>query len=290
MVSSKLKIKFAAITTFLLVSSSIICSSYNTLNAEENGSRSYVKYNFETGVTSTYSLPDVSVAQANALIATASTVDTTLRENAEDSSVVRTVSGNSVGTGFIIGEHEIMTAAHCAYTFNPTMKVQIKPDGEDEFIELNVASAHVPSSYINAINSGGDSIYYDYAILTVEENLSAYGSYYLGMDTGQFETKNSPIHALGYEGEELKISNSYDIYDLGLHYNTKLDTATGSSGGPIFVRTGVVLSGNMTSYKTAISIMTEICYVIDNGEITRYGCGPKIVPEIVAFAYDNDYL
>lgn len=308
----KYKSKLSAAAVFLVMCFTLVMSGYDSMTSVgATGGTDYVKYTYATGTQVTYNLPEIpTMASANALTMRAASYSDP-RDPYYDSAVVRLnlydyvnpnnpSSGSyvSFGTGFIIGDHEIMTAAHCVYDkndgFNDYVKISF-PDNDGSVAnssKINVVSAHVPQDYINLINNptGQGSQDLDYAILTVDEDLSQYGYYLLGMGTDSIKQKNVPIHSLGYYGDTLKISHGTvsDVKNLSLDFD--LFSTSGSSGGPIYVESvfGIESTNNpdyqLKAYRTAISI------VHGGIEENNYVCGTKIRPIIMQFAYDNNYL
>lgn len=304
MVKLRIRTKIMAAATFFVMSAAVLLGGYDMSQAEATGGTDYVKYTYATGQTQTYNLPEIPTINYNALaMQAANDLYTDPRDNYYDSAVVQVNLHDYVfpdnpefgsywgyGTGFIIGEHEIMTAAHIIYSkedrFNDFVKIKVpNSDGSTEnSIGINVISAHVPSEYIN--NKFDE---YDYAILTVSEDLSQYGCYLLGMVTDSIMQKNVPIHSLGYYINTLKISHgtiTESNNDLLCNFNVY--TYEGSSGGPFYVESSFGIQGTtnedyqIKTYRTAISIV--------QGAASDHMFGTRITPVIMQFAYDNEYL
>ncbi len=310
MVKFRMKTKIMAVVTFFVISAAVILGGYDMQNAEATGGTMYVKYDFTTGQSQTYILPEIqTVNYANYAMRS---VVTDTREPYYDSAVVSlklfdafldnpNASYLYQGTGFIIGEHEIMTAAHLIYgnDYNCSHIDSAKaviPDSStytDNALTLNIVSAHVPKTYINSINNmnGENARYYDYAIMTVQEDLSSYGCYLLGMGTDSIKQKNVPIHSLGYAGRNLKISHGTIDVVQESSYKFNLFSLPGSSGGPIYVESSFGVPGTsneeyqIKTYRTAISIVSG-----GNGTANPNPYGTRIRPVIMQFAYDNEYL
>lgn len=302
----KYKSKLSAAAVFLVMCFTLVMSGYDSMTSiGATGGTDYVKYTYATGTQETYNLPEIPVDQnITAMTARAMSDYVDPRPNADlDTAVVAlkfdtynpvdNVIIRRMGTGFIIGDHEIMTAAHCAYSFSDSATVTI-PNANpytSEAVTLNVVAAHVPQAYIN------NSLYIDdYAILTVSEDLSQYGSFLLGMGTNELQNKNVPIHCLGYLGNNLKISNvtnnEISIYEQG--YKFELYAFNQTSGGPIYTESvfGVQNTDNdeysIKTYRTAISLASGIDVDSDTGKTYTYGT--RVRPIIMQFAYSNNYL
>ncbi len=324
MVKSIFKKKVLAAATFFVVSAAVVLSGFSMQNAKADTgnyaypSTQYVKHDYTTGQNTTYTLPAIaSVNYGNALAAQvmkAASVDP--RQTYYDSAVVQlslcddfpnmpgALLQEGYATGFIIGDHEIMTAAHCVYQkknsdsvghYNDHIFFYI-PDSNGSVLNsdgIKVKSSHVPSEYINLVehptNQGTQDL--DYAILTVDIDLSDYGCYLLGMTTNNIKEKNVSIYSLGYGGENLKISDG-NIANVGdLSYDFNLYSRQGSSGGPVYVEStfGVESTSideyKIKKYRTAISLI----HGSNDGSNTNTN-GVRIRPIIMQFAYDNDNL
>lgn len=308
----KYKSKLSAAAVFLVMCFTLVMSGYDSMTGVgATGGTDYVKYTYATGTQETYNLPEIPVDQnITAMTARAMSDYVDPRPNADlDTAVVALhYYGYYLysGTGFIIGDHEIMTAAHLVYSkdaengkyFGYSIQVTI-PDSNpytSQSTELEVVSVHVPQNYIdheNGLLPSNNTPDYDYAILTVSEDLSQYGRYILGMGTDSLKNKDVPIHCLGYLGRDLKISNlnnrQYEANDL-MYYFIDLYSYKNSSGGPIYVESvfGVEDTSNeeynIKKYRTAISIVSGGYGIYDDTT------GTRIRPEIMQFAYSNNYL
>ena len=175
------------------------------------------------------------------------------------------------GTGFIVGDHHIATAAHCVYNKDASSwntKPVIKTVDSNGCITnnmLNVVEAHIPTFYSLSTN-----IMYDYALITVSDDLSDYVHFSLGAPYNATASNyaNVPIYVTGAPGDiqpddvtrlfsaegrvmdkmtnNPYITNSTDIlcYDV--------DTSGGNSGGPVYTITKNM--NNSTYIYTAIAI------------------------------------
>lgn len=305
----KYKSKLSAAAVFLVMCFTLVMSGYYSMTSVgATGGTDYVKYTYATVTQETYNLPEIPVDQnITAMTARAMSDYVDPRPNADlDTAVVSlyfyTYNDNNVvctaGTGFIIGDHEIMTAAHCAYNFSDSATVTI-PNANpytSEAITFNVVAAHVPQAYINYESYGMCMQDVDYAILTVSEDLSQYGTFLLGMGTSLIKDNNVPIHCMGYQGNELKISNGLitKINNSGVenNYETNLYSYYQSSGSPIYTESyfGVPNTTNedyvLRRYRTAVSLVSTSY----NYDTVSYTYGVIIGPKILQFAYSNNYL
>lgn len=202
-----------------------------------------------------------------------------------DTAVVRLSTG---GTGFIIGEHTIATAAHCVYnrTSSEFLNFNISVIGNDNSVvtTMNPHYVHIPKNYIyNTLGS-------DYALIYVDDNLSNYGKFYMGTALNDYVDRHGQVVVSGFPQE---YPNGY-TGDWGLRFkatgsvlsnsNSKVlyydaDTIGGDSGGPVYVEEDIYLNGEYKEYKTAIAIHT-------NGG----NYGTRINENILRFFYYNNHL
>lgn len=179
-IKSKTRIMDFIIIIAIFIASLLFCGNNNIVAKADSGTE-YYKYNLVTAKTTTYTLPIIYSYMPTYYNMNTSYLDDDPRENAslEQAVVLLNPSSNgiaNIGTGFIIGDHEIMTAAHCVYdngkfVDNVTIKLPTNnPADEGSYISLTATNLHVPKLYTNNVIGN------DYAIITVEENLSDYGS------------------------------------------------------------------------------------------------------------------
>lgn len=305
MVKFRMRTKIMAVVTFLVMSAAVILGGYDMQNAEAAGGTNYVKYTFATGQTQTYNLPEIpTINRTNSL---AMPLSDDPRDDADRTPVVVKVLANDTaakihtyGTGFIIGDHEIMTAAHCVYNveegkFYTSSQVEISLSesySSSSIRTLSVVSVHFPKKFKELIDSNPttkfnfEKIKNDYAIITVNEDLSEYGKLTLGTLTSEAKNNDIPIHVLGYcSATEFKISHGSisDTNDDDV-FATDAFTTNGTSGGPMYVECVFGIPGTSNEeYKTK---SYKIVVSLDSAG----GHGPKFDSEIFQFAYDNEYL
>lgn len=302
MVRLKIKNRFMAVVTFFVMTAVVILNGFDMISANAEDEQTwYTKYTYATGREEDYPLPAIPTYEyANTLstYAMRAAVEDP-REPSYDSAVVKIdryyynednrLTWRGYGTGFIIGDHEIMTAAHIVYRngFIDDMVTVSFPNTSTE--TFTVETAHIP---VNYTETESDS-YYDYAIITVEEDLSNYGCYTLGMGTNSIKENNVPVHSLGYYAENtLMLSNGTIEQVNELNYKYYLYSNKGSSGGPIYTESVFGIPGTtsstyqMKTYRTVISLM--VCGDTEGGSYNTFGA--RIRPETLQFAYDNDEL
>lgn len=116
---------------------------------------------------------------------------------------VKIYGGGTVGTGFIVDAHTIATAAHCVYSKGAsygsvkyTSRILVfNTDGSIAMTVTNIKQIHIPDLYIST--SGGSNAY-DYALITVEEDLSEYAMFNLGVMMDSFRGNGKTISVTGF--------------------------------------------------------------------------------------------
>ncbi|MDE6776781.1 MAG: trypsin-like peptidase domain-containing protein, partial [Oscillospiraceae bacterium] len=172
-------------------------------------SRTYKKYSYDSKTEiGTYSLtPNVQSvnAKSNSDVSTCGvqgTDDRVKASNLDENTGIVLLNGNA--TGFIVGDHVIATAAHCVYNggksyFYGSMTIETyNKNGELSGETLNAVEAHIPEGYALSPTS----IEYDYALITVEDDLSEDNGYFhfkLGTayNTTPSYFSNTPIYVTG---------------------------------------------------------------------------------------------
>lgn len=253
--------------------------------------RAYKKYIISTGATSTYYLspdltPLVTTNQSNAdsinqVIGTDDRYATTLSENTGIVKIsVKVSDGTIFGTGFIVSDHIIATAAHVVKDVFSGKQLTVtlhNSDGTTSNTNLTPLEVHMPLNYLGYDTSR----YYDYALIYVSQSLSAYPHFSIGntYNTYSYNATNNynnhfanvPIYVTGNPGEVSGVTNgNYNLYsasgymlnvsnvpnienDRYIHIDT--DATDGDSGAPVYTITKCT-SGNSTSYYyTAIAVL-----------------------------------
>lgn len=176
-------------------------------------------------------------------------------------------------TGFVVGPHIIATAAHCVYNDNNTSEetgqiinsVKLFNSNGVNTLTATPVEYHVPYSYINLSMNYPRlrSNEFDYALLTVEEDLSDYMCFNLGVALNNASENHISIKNTGFPhevngntvntgsvhnmymctgnlmewSEGLNGIDEYNYYNLNedrqLYYDA--DTSGGNSGGPVYV-------------------------------------------------------
>lgn len=261
---------------------------YSSYTLPQDSTRSYVKYNCQTGSQSTYTLNQAS---------TASTLAGDIDDREPDSSnnaqaVVYLYSKNGTttyirGSGFIVSDHVIATCAHCLYdnnSFNTNYQVRIyDTNGTSVIATYNAKELHIPSQYYN-----NQSIDYDYGLIYVDEDLSTYGKISLGLPTNNFKLTSQTVNVSGFPilvNDTLNFSRYYGVgniisatTDYRIYYTTY--TSGGNSGGPVYIE--YTLNGE--SFRSAIGIHTAS--TVNN----LYHLGTRITLPVLRFYYSNSNI
>lgn len=240
-----------------------------------NTSQSYKVYNASNG----YYIKSYTLSKNPVQDNSKSVIDSDDRVVDFSKSGVVKIIGGGFGTGFVIDAHTIATAAHCVCTklnvnSQPTSSNIIKkilffkPDGSIEKTITDVKQIHIPDLYIS---TPGQTNKYDYALITVSEDLSAYANFNLGVTLDAFQESGKTISCTGFPGylnndPDNVVNNAINLHNeytgngiiipndndpqLCLRYNC--DTSGGNSGGPVYLTS--TLDGKV--YYTVIGIHT----------------------------------
>lgn len=177
--------------------------------------------------------------------------------------VVKIVTRGGIGTGFVVDDHTIATAAHVLYNGNAVPVSHIyffKQDGSIDMDITNPSYCHIPSTYTS--NSYGD-----YALITVEQDLSEYANFNLGAPLDNFIRNESTVLTTGFPQKvNDKTVNTVDkhymytsagsavnkVIDESVQISYNNDTSGGNSGGPVY--TSTLFNGKF--YYTVVGIHT----------------------------------
>lgn len=182
-------------------------------------------------------------------------------------------------TGFVVDAHTIATAAHCVFsygsgTFQNANKVidKILILDNNGVIEMEITGMyeiHVPNAYISSANEAKRC--YDYALITVTEDLSDYICFDLGIMTDGMMQDSEKVYSTGFpkKANDVYVNDAIDLHQkfTGEGYITSeselgtaarrfchtTNTYSGNSGGPVYV----VKEYNGTTYNTVIGIHTR---------------------------------
>lgn len=242
-----------------------------------NTSRIYRRYNATTGAfLGRYMLGALNV---NDNVSTYNVIGSDDRVvDFTKSGVVKLMGSDEyIGTGFVVDSHTIATAAHCIWDYDNNSSIQISEirlfDANGNISKtVTPVEAHIPQIYLNNKGAG-----YDYGVITVNEDLSDYAIFDLGVPLYSASDNELAISVTGFpkylhNNEEevvnsdtldnmytgngvLSASNSNDV----LYYTA--DASEGNSGGPVYITT----SYYGTVYYTVIGIHTSGSSIVNSG-------------------------
>lgn len=206
---------------------------------------------------------------------------------------------NYGGTGFVVGPHTIATAAHCLVDYSDLSRSMISDikffdsNGNERNFNVTPVEYHIPVDYISSNGSDTYTPCSDYALITVQEDLSDYNIFNLGMMTNKFNM-TQPISVTGFPQKYLgEVVNDFDDHlmctgaghfngfgNSHLGYNNDLllhdvDTSSGNSGSPIYITESV----NGQVYFTVIGI-----------HISGANKGTRMDSELLKFYKGNPHL
>lgn len=265
----------------------------------------YVKYNVADGSNEEYFLSSVTEP-----ISTPSITNRSLAisgdemdhvDNINTNVVELSISGGYLGSGFIISNHVIATAAHCVYnkgTSSFCSNINIKIHTNNNVMQYSAKSYHIPKNYITTNSANVDN--FDYALIYVEDDLSTYGIWDCGIAVKELTTNatSSENHYVTTSGfcTVNNITRRYfstgSVIDfstnpLESHNNTNLRLATscethgGKSGGVMYYESCYA----NYDYKSAIAVISG--GMTDLNAITW---GVKLSPIMLKFYKHNDNL
>lgn len=235
-------------------------SSSNTVSGN------FIKHNFNNGITSYYSLSMSESAFPNNISYPDTIIGTDEREPETSSiytGIVYLGDYYDGATGFVVGDHLIATAAHCVYDSNgwtnkpylyfPTVfsdgTIGADTTGQKHYFK----EAHIDQEYAQRVGNSFTNSPYDYALITVSENLSGRYHFNLGIPYDMYNSSNLfedyDIYVTGYPGDHASNNVCYlytgvgNLYTGGdalpnmLCYTT--DTYWGDSGSPVYIKENV---------------------------------------------------
>lgn len=249
--------------------------STTVLTASLNEERSYMKYDVASSRISRYTLNSLDTL-TNQVTATYDMKSSSVGLPDNNIAVVR-LNG---GSGFIIGDHLIATAAHCVFNSKGFVTDNISLyDNNNVEHHLTFSSIHIPKDYY--LMDSVALVNQDYALVTVEEDLSQYGSMYMGIATDEFIDTGNTISISGFPGDynngrrfESGIVFEYTYPKMIGMRNTAIG---GNSGGPMYYT-------EEDGSKVVIGILTR------GGEKSDICVGPHISSTLLQFYYNNDNI
>jgi VCBS repeat-containing protein len=183
---------------------------------------------------------------------------------------IESVSQNTkfVGTGFVIGPHSILTAAHNVQLLSGEKFNDLKvfpgaggPTGTP--LVVNPLNVHPDTRWVDSAFTIGPQNPYDWAVINVSADLTQYGSFQLVPDfTG------GTVNVTGYP-QDLQ-SNQIGTVNLGsgpsgTTFLTGITLEHGTSGGPLWIYDGSLAKAVGIAESTSLSVIitSEIKAKID---------------------------
>lgn len=207
----------------------------------------------------------------------------------------------SVGTGFIVSDHVIATAAHCVYSYdsknfyNNTIELT---DSNNNKKTISAKYIDICKNYSTCNDSKytSDHTKYDYALIYVDEDLSEYGALKLGVALDEYTNGNGEVFVSGFPSE---YPNNYKNEPHGLRFTAKgkilnsdktnlyydADTSSGDSGGPVYIEEGFT-----TNSKDHYDYRTVIAINVAHHNVFMHNIGVRITPDILKFYYGNSNI
>lgn len=289
--------KIIAVLTSVIIFTLSVCSySSNTTADAISSTRTYWRHDYNSSDLSSYYEYSLTVTsdEAENLVSPMTIFPPNNMVRDYDTSVVRLSIG---GTGFIIGEHTIVTAAHCVYDQNNdrfhNITIDIVGSNNEVLESISPKYVHVNKNFTTSNYNEN----YDYALIYVEEDLSDYGMFYLGTTLDSYISNQGTVTVSGFPQE---YPDGYDFNSLGwgirfkatgnilannttsslIRYNA--DMTYGDSGGPVYVEEGLSYNGQLYDYKTVVAINVS--------HLSSYNTGVRITTDLLKFYNGNTYL
>lgn len=206
----------AVVSAFVLLIVSLTCYSSFDTNAGLS-QRSYLRHDYKNPNQQPYQYT-ISVAESVFGNEPEPYYITPPNDMVRDynTSVVRLSVG---GTGFIIGSHTIVTAGHCVYDINKDkfidFTIDIVGDNNNTIKKISPRYAHVPEKYADLAKYTFSAISYDYALIYVEEDLSEYGMFNMGICLDQYINDKGKVTVSGFPQE---YPDGYEDSEYGLRF------------------------------------------------------------------------
>ncbi|MDE6520910.1 MAG: trypsin-like serine protease [Ruminococcus sp.] len=235
---------------------------YRRHDCSDSNLKSYKTYTIPVG-ESTNAVEDIPVAYAS-------------QDNTKDNENIACVEISSsigVGSGFIVSNNTIATAAHCIYNdssneFAKNVKVKVYVD-ENVSYTASAEFLHMPSKYIN----GNDcDVNYDYALIRVGDfkdkngnkvNVGKY-SVNLGIMTDEFiNAKKGSLTSVGYTTIDNihtryqstgVISPDIPSHEYAYRYHIESKGGGGKSGGMTYFDSSYTFPGSSSTINTRSTV------------------------------------
>ncbi|MDE6426234.1 MAG: trypsin-like peptidase domain-containing protein [Ruminococcus sp.] len=207
--------------------------------------------------------------------------------------------GTGYGTGFIIDDHVIATAAHCLYNRDTHEAIAIDKisvlgsTGNIKF-DMTPVESHIPEQFMADSNKNYD---YDYALITVKEDLSSFPHFEIGAASNAAVGQKLKISGFpGSVNDEIVNGDAEaPVIYTGEGYITKMDdiriltnidATEGNSGSPMYIEENIKIGKDEVSYKTAVSVFSSTFGIEELG-ITYDNRGVRFTTDHIHFYKAN---
>jgi len=217
-----------------------------------------------------------------------------------DSPLECVVRLSNSGTGFIIDEHSIATAAHCIYnsitnSFVP-VNVLIYDSNMNLVTTIIPTSLHIPYQYAFNQSDPQPSSNYDYGLITVDDSidLTTYGTLSFGVSTYDLMSTSKPVTDCGfmmndnilhrYQTQGYLVNWVNDLYQNNEYpfvFLFNITSISGCSGAPLYT----TVNNSSASSATPDSVLGIV-----TGGAYNYGLGIRVMPTVLRFYYQNPYF
>ena len=286
-----MKFKNRVLAVLLVVVMTVLSAfvpSYSVSAENLNEERTYYVFGSDGAYEKSYTLSAVSNVSSSSSASTTAIVggtDDTYPDYTKSGVVKIYNSAGTMGTGFVVDEHIIATAAHVVYSAGtsgdnskyPTSILFHDSDGNVISSETitDIVSTHIPYKYIT---TGGTD--YDYALIEVEEDLSDYMCFNLGVTLDSFDSSEATVYVTGYANDGKAVSGEGVVTtsstDYRLYYTA--DTISGMSGGPVYIET----TFNGKTYYTVVGV--------HHGGVSTANYGARMNTTLMQFYLNNPNL
>lgn len=283
----------------------------------DNSTRSYIKYTCDTGATTSYTLSN-SIPSPNAdfdySVATVSEEFDNENKNVVQFSI-HNGDKTYIGSGFVISDHIIATAAHCVFNGNNndfvdgvTVSIyneQAEAKPENLIASFEAESYHIPVLYLNELGAYQNDPNYDYALIYVGtdsqgNDLLDYVSpwqfaipslEFSEAETGQLTTtgftsytdsSGNERYARYYSTGIVDNLSNNDVDNPQLRIASNALNKGGKSGGPMYYTS----TYNNSVNKSVVGITTHFHEYPNN----YYSKGTKINLTLLRFYKQNPYI
>lgn len=277
----------------------------------DNSTRSYKKYTCDTGATTNYTLSNSTTSSNADFDYPVATVSEEF-DNENTNVVQLTRNGVFVGSGFVISENIIATAAHCVYNENGFLNnisvniynEQSEAEPENLIASFEAESYHIPVLYLNELGAYQNDPNYDYALIYVGtdsqgKDLLDYASpWQFAIPSLEFsEAEIGQLTTTGFtrytNNGELVLARYYstgivdnlsnnDVNNPQLRIASSATNNYGKSGGPMYYTS----TYNNSVNKSVVGITTHF-HEYPN---YHYSLGTKINLTLLRFYKQNPYI